>query len=628
MSEHCFDVSLKLENIGPHSGTAKLDFRKKMSEHRLAVYAPNGAGKTFISRMFRAVMLSSAYSDRYLTKGKSSGIFSFGIDRVQNGVVINHGNIEAKLKRGKMLSVDNQLGMLFHVFNSDYVEENIRPNNYNPQSNITGYIFGKANIDLSEEKTRAKELEAEIAYINADIRKRIVEALSELKRLKVSSGTTEYRRITADYLRNLKRKRLEYSFEEIKSKLEALANFPDNLPLIVAPKISVSDSVFLTAERILSQEYPKAEWDDEFIVNYRFIESGIDIIGDSDCCPYCKQQLGPEAKRLISKYKRFLDEKKSSVHRELEDMSTKLRSITAEITKFLKETGAAERQTVFTAKFFPSTEDISLTVPSAIFPDCFQTLNTLIEEKIRDVSISISCEEIVHECVDYLNYLHEVEQYNHRVIDTVNNAKFNLNKERLNLRKMLCRAQAERYSAILADDFDNLRYLEGKLENLNASIRSKENAAKLYRKDCFFDTLEHYLNYFFGNKYTVDRKICEICFHAEGIGNNARLVLSEGEKNIVAFCYYLASVHLSVSHYSDYSRLMFVIDDPIIGLDSQYISKTAKAIGEIDLHFGIAGKTRIWVLTHSKEFVQCLSVENVISDFYELFNGKISKFLE
>lgn len=628
MSEHCFDVSLKLENIGPHSGTAKLNFHQKMSEHRLVVYAPNGAGKTFISRMFRAAMLHSSDSDRYLTKGKSSGSFSFVIDRVQNGVVINHGSVETKLKRGKMISADNQLGMLFHVFNSDYVEGNVRPNNYNPQSNITGYIIGRAQIDISEEKTRAKELEAEIAYVNADIRKRIAEALSELKRLKVSSGTTEYRRITADYLRNLKHKQSEYSFEEIKSKLEALANFPDNLPLIAAPKISVSDSVFLAAKRILSQEYPQAEWDDEFIGNARFIEYGIDIMGNSNCCPYCKQTLGLDAKRLISEYKRFLDEKKGSVHSELEDMLTKLKSITAEITRFIKGTETAERQAVFTAKFFPSTENISLTVPGVVLPNCFQTLNTLIEEKIRNVSISISCEEIVQECVDYLNYLHGVEQYNHRLIDTVNNTKFNLNKERLDLRKMLCRAQAERYSAILADDFDDLQHLEGKLKELKVSIQSKENAARLSRKDCFFDTLEHYLYYFFGNKYTVDRELCEVCFHAEGIGSNARRVLSEGEKNIVAFCYYLASVHLSVSHYSDYSRLMFVIDDPIIGLDSQYISKTAKAIGEIGSHFGIAGKERVWVLTHSKEFVQCLSDENVISDFYELSNGKISKYFK
>ncbi len=49
---------------------------------------------------------------------------------MQNGVVVNHGSIETELKRGKMLSVDNQLGMLFHVFNSDYVGENVRLNNY------------------------------------------------------------------------------------------------------------------------------------------------------------------------------------------------------------------------------------------------------------------------------------------------------------------------------------------------------------------------------------------------------------------------------------------------------------------------------------------------------------------
>lgn len=52
MSERCFEVSLKLDNIGPHSGGAKLDFHEKMPEHCLAVYAPNGAGKTFISRMY------------------------------------------------------------------------------------------------------------------------------------------------------------------------------------------------------------------------------------------------------------------------------------------------------------------------------------------------------------------------------------------------------------------------------------------------------------------------------------------------------------------------------------------------------------------------------------------------
>ncbi len=75
MSEHCFDVSLKPKNIDPYSGTAKLDFHKQMSEHRFAVYAPNGAGKTFISRMFRAVMLPPVDSDRYLTKEKSSGSF-------------------------------------------------------------------------------------------------------------------------------------------------------------------------------------------------------------------------------------------------------------------------------------------------------------------------------------------------------------------------------------------------------------------------------------------------------------------------------------------------------------------------------------------------------------------------
>lgn len=41
---------------------------------------------------------------------------------------------------------------IFHSFNSDFVDENVRPNDYNPQKDITGYILGRNQIDLTSEK--------------------------------------------------------------------------------------------------------------------------------------------------------------------------------------------------------------------------------------------------------------------------------------------------------------------------------------------------------------------------------------------------------------------------------------------------------------------------------------------
>ena len=77
---------------------------------------------------------------------------------------------------------------IFHLFNSDFVDENVRPNDYNPQKDITGYILGRNQIDLTSEKYQVKELEAELLSIKADIQQRIKEALAELKRYGVSAS--------------------------------------------------------------------------------------------------------------------------------------------------------------------------------------------------------------------------------------------------------------------------------------------------------------------------------------------------------------------------------------------------------------------------------------------------------
>lgn len=45
---------------------------------------------------------------------------------------------------------------LYHVFNQDYVEENIQVLNYEKDPNIQGYILGKIHIDLSNDEIKLK----------------------------------------------------------------------------------------------------------------------------------------------------------------------------------------------------------------------------------------------------------------------------------------------------------------------------------------------------------------------------------------------------------------------------------------------------------------------------------------
>ena len=48
-----FKLALKIDNIGPHNGMAKIDFQKEVETNKTIFYAVNGTGKSFISRTFQ-----------------------------------------------------------------------------------------------------------------------------------------------------------------------------------------------------------------------------------------------------------------------------------------------------------------------------------------------------------------------------------------------------------------------------------------------------------------------------------------------------------------------------------------------------------------------------------------------
>lgn len=59
------------------------------------------------------------------------------------------------------------------------------------------------------------------------------------------------------------------------------------------------------------------------------------------------------------------------------------------------------------------------------------------------------------------------------------------------------------------------------------------------------------------------------------------LILSDREKSIIAFCYYLANIHTLVSNDLDYDKIFLIIDAPVASMDFQYVYETAQIIREI-----------------------------------------------
>jgi len=122
-------VGIKINNIGPHSN---LIFSGKTSSLKTAIYANNGSGKTFISRMFR--LIDDPESDKInklITFGQTSGDFEFSLT--------NNSDIKSlslSLSEDNTPIINNQSGYIFHTFNSDYVKENIEALGYRPDGDI------------------------------------------------------------------------------------------------------------------------------------------------------------------------------------------------------------------------------------------------------------------------------------------------------------------------------------------------------------------------------------------------------------------------------------------------------------------------------------------------------------
>lgn len=103
---------LEAENIGPHE---HLLFDQEICSLKSAVFAVNGSGKSFISKVFRLVSndkFDTIDTNNYLTINKDSGKLSL---KITNGNF--EDSFEIKLERNTPPKLVKTSTYLYHVFN-------------------------------------------------------------------------------------------------------------------------------------------------------------------------------------------------------------------------------------------------------------------------------------------------------------------------------------------------------------------------------------------------------------------------------------------------------------------------------------------------------------------------------
>lgn len=627
MANKKFTINLKIDNIGPHSGQKQITFSHEVDSNKAIFYATNGTGKSFISRAFRVAENVSANNttNDLLTLGMSKGALDFKIisDSIEK-------SLSVVIEKDKAPVVTNTSGLIYHVFNSDFVEENIVPNNYTPDGNIEGYVLGKAQIDLSSEKKKEEDIISQIDKRKKEIEEIVESAKTELKKHGIVSNIAEFSLIDKEKLLKSSTYSDILPFESIAEQLKTLSKTPDNLADLKLENLIYQDDFFNDIENLLTTSYSKSSWDNEFVEFYQnnriFIESGLDMMDNSNSCPFCRHPLEDETLALIKQYSDFRNDKEASLLAEIErqskaldDLIIKLKAKSAEINSIIVN---AEK----IKKYFPSLQYIEIKGFSVTDEtmSCLTTVKNYLLRKTKDISfVCADAKEKIDLCKNYIKTSLYYVGNAISEIAVINRTKNNANAERLALRRNLCKAEFNKTKEKLTPLFVQFNQLNDELILLQEQIKEKENQVKISKKEKVFETLTFFLDLFFDGKYALDKETFQIKFQGNKIGDKATKILSDGEKSIVAYCYYLATTHLLVSREDDYNNLFFIIDDPISSMDFHYVYLVAQSLRDIKALFNFQKHERVWVLTHNSEFLSIITRNHIINSAFSIKPGKI-----
>lgn len=625
-SNNDFHISLVAKNIGPHK-----DFNlcEKVNSNKIVFYANNGTGKTFLSRTFRLAEEPKKNADDLITVHKKEAEFSFKI--VNDNLT---KELSVKLNRGNEPIVNNNSGLIFHVFNSDYVNEQIVPNNYTPDGEIDGYIIGKEQIDLSEEKNKEETLRGIIKKYDERIDKYIDSLRKKLTDEGVHGRTTEMSLITREELHRGKIYDDVRTSEQVTCELEKLAQVPEELQDISLPVWSYERSCLDDILIELSVSHSKSEWDEEFVKYYNdnreFITKGLDNpLLEKEVCPFCKRELESDALELVKMYSAYREDKESKIVDMFNRYKNALDDLFNAIKNWCHQTSSAQTRFEKFKEYFPSLKSIQITniEIDKYQQQPFDSLKEAINNKIKDLTLSLDEKDNINLIKTLLRTITNLHKDNLDFIIKANHVKNNINTERLGLRRDLCRSIYMEGKSKLAEAFACFNKAQEELKKIQKSIKEKEEKIKISKKEKVSNALNSLLKLFFGDKYSLDTNNFHIKFWGDDVGEVSK-ILSDGEKSIVAYCYYIASTYKIVDSEDDFERLFFIIDDPVSSMDLQYVYLVSETLRGLRQSFGINGHERIWVFTHSIDFFNMLRRNTVFSVGYEMHGGKVKRITE
>ena len=579
-------TKISIKNVASYGeNPAVLETQKKVN----LIYGLNGAGKTVFSN-FLADKNNRDFSDCSIEGLSDEKILVYNQDFIednfyqkytQKGIfTLSPENQEAEKKIEKATEKIGELNLELK----------------NEEKN-TGFEIdlGKKQTEIKDlsEKSKEKTWEIKTKYSGGD---RILEFCLEGKK-----GSQD---LLFDYIEKIQKteEKPKKTIEELKKEAEATQG--ENAKIYNEEEIKKIEFYFLGIEEnnifsevIVGNENLQIADLIKQLDNGDWIKQGIDYLKeDSDECPFCQNKtITKEFRQEIEDY---FDESYQNKITELEELDSKYWDAWQEIKN---------NESAFLENAFIKNKETEFKLLYKNFTGKLNSNWSKINEKIKTPSKVVNLESTVLEKealnVFFEEVIQEIKTHNSKI----KNKEKTKNEIIENFWKIMrwdYDQTIENYNSQNKIFAQEKKEIENKISELNLKINEQKENIQLAQKeniniDEAIDNIKIELKFLGVNGFTIEKE-GEFSYKIKRNKNNAKFkTLSEGEKTIISFLYFLELCKGKESEDEIITEKIIIIDDPISSLSHIYIFNIAQLIKKT---FFTDKYKQIFILTHSLYF--------------------------
>ncbi len=607
------------------------------------IFALNGSGKTNLSRFFKK------FENSNLSINEFENLLSLEAQEEKDKIEFNlEFTDEYKITELKPELPSKQKIL---VYNKEFLDENITINDFS-QKNHTGTInIGK--IKNSEDSIKSIESEIDTTIKKGTEIKNKIESELKLLSIKLRKKYNAKTSTFSDFLNftNLYKTELLSEIKKNETIKESEIQYSKLTDINENDIIKTSFTLFNNFEtaNVSSLLLTKLEFKDLDtkienhikLISKEWVSKGLEIHENkesNDDCPFCQQTL--ENTDIINQYKLFINSLKSktvdaievhiNVIKSILDVlvinNKNLKSLSNEIERLSKIIGIKKSNFI---------KEIDFTKLEELLNKTSQYLeikkNKLTEDILKEEKISIILSEINSEITTISNLYSK----NNLEIQSLNLKIGDLSKRKSELRKQIAQLALLNYSEQNTKILEERNELLSKLELDKKKLQTeKDKAPSKEKKALIIQFMNELIKTAGLHKYAINKDF-NLMLKTNGkkiydISKNTNFI-SDGEKSVIAFTYFLASSIQKIERFEDINDLTLFIDDPVSSNSYNYLHGMGRILKTLSTLYrkildnkDTSISPQVFVLTHNLQFYNFLA-GNIYKKNSIFFNFELNK---